>query len=250
MSCQEIQNRIIAMRSFSHDEDAQLTDETRQHVAQCSGCQKLLQTDTQFDALLHQVIHQVSAPESLESGIQWRLRQQRRARQRSRTLYWSLSAAAALLLAVSVNWYLNRPYDLSSLAVSMATLDRQHNAVSFEQLNGLQKIELIQWLKRNGFSSDIPSRIKLEHLTGASVVVIGGRKVPVLELKAGGAISRVCLLQRRFFDEKKVKQLKDDENLSSFVVTDRDDAASVGWMIVERGSAHLFIDGFFLPDGA
>lgn len=250
MSCQEIQNRIIAMRSFSHDEDALLTEETRQHVAQCSGCQKLLKTDSQFDAMLHQVMHQVSAPESLESGIQWRLRQQRRARQRSRTLYWSLAAAAALLMAISVNWYIHRPYDLSNLAVAMSQLDGQQSAVSFDPAQGQQKAELFQWLRRNGFSSEVPARLKLQFLTGASVVQIGGRKVPVLELKVGGAISRVCLLQRRFFDERKVQQLKEEDNLSSFVVADHDDAPAVGWMIVERGSAHLFIEGFFLPDGA
>lgn len=250
MNCQELHHRILALRAFTDNADAALEEDARLHVAQCAACQQLMHADQQFDAMLQQAMHQVVVPESLESVIQWRLRQQHRVRQRSRTLYWSLAAAAALLMAVTLNWYLHLPYDLSSLAVAITEINKQHSAVSFDPLQGQQKAELMQWLRQNGFSTEIPSRIKLQFLTGASVVQIGRRKVPVLELKTGGAISRVCLLQRRFFDERKIRQLKEEENVSSFVVSDREDTAAVGWMIVERGSAHLFIEGFFLPDGA
>ena len=65
---------------------------------------------------------------------------------------------------------------------------------------------LKSWLVRNGISTPIPSQLRIDRPTGAYLVNAGGRKVPVLELRSGPAVSRVFLLRARILQRRLASQ--------------------------------------------
>lgn len=249
MKCDEVQQWVIVHRSWNVEGLEVISTEITEHLAACAACQKLRQLETQFDSAVHQILHQVAIPIELESSVLWKLRRARRQRQRSRTLHWSLAAAAALLMAVCLNWYVQRPYDLARLHDAVVAIDSRRTVATYDVAKGHQTADLQQWLKRQGISTTIPNRLKLQHLTGACIVETGGRKVAVLEMRSGSSTSTICLLQRRYFNDQLQRKLQEQNSLSSFVIADTDVSESLGWMIVDQGSAHLFVDGMIPQNG-
>src|SRR5262245_10279445 len=115
MECSEVKQWLAQSRSFAKSQEDAPSVEMSEHLTQCSDCLKRWKEEQSFDGQVHRAMHEVNAPSYLEQAIEWRLRQARRQRQRSRVLYGSLAAAAAFLLAVCLNWYFQRPYDLAYL---------------------------------------------------------------------------------------------------------------------------------------
>ena len=249
MDCGKIHELLQNSRLFAASEDSDNLRTCQSHLEECQPCRELLAAEQKFDSAVHKVIHATPVPQALESSILWSLRQHQRERQRSRVLYWSMAAAAALLLAVGLNWYYQRPYDLSRLHETIALNKAPRALATYDLAQGRQPASLQQWLKRHGIAVTLPARLKLQHLSAAWIIEAGGRKIPVLELRAGSATSRICLLQRRYFNEHLQQQLATDGILSSFVIADQNESPSLGWMIVERGSAHLFVDDALNPNG-
>lgn len=249
MMCEEVQHWLLTKRSFSKNEGGTLSTELSSHLSGCLDCQAFQQREDRFDETVHQAIHELAIPPDLEKSILWKLRQVRLQRQRSRVLYWSLAAAAALVLTVCLNWYLQQPYDLERLHEVVVTGQSGRLVASYDVARGKQASDLQQWLQRQGVAAALPNRLKLQHLTAAYLVESGGRKVPVLELRAGSSTSTVCLLQRRYFNEQLKKKLQQQVSLSSYVIADSDDSDSLGWMIVDQGSAHLFVEGMVPQNG-
>lgn len=248
MTCESVEQWMIEKRAFLVDPDESMPVAVADHLQTCAACQR----QAQWEAAIHRSMHQVEVPGQLELDIQYQLRRARRERQRARTLYVSLAAAAALLLTVCLSWYIQRPYDLTKLSAAIVSMEMESRRTiasqAFAQPVNAQQLKL--WLERQGVGATIPKRLKLQCVTAAHIVDIGGRKVPVLELQVGGSAGKVCLLERRFFDEKSLRQLHDNENLSSFILADSDDSQSLGWMIVYQGSAQLFVEGTLNPNGA
>ena len=214
------------------------------HVAGCTHCQQ----EQRFDAFMRQAMRHVEPAPELASNILWQLRQRRRSAQRASTLYWSMAAAAAFFLAICLHWYVQQPYDLANLSNQVAALDLKQPANSLMPDELLEKEQLIQWFKRQGVAVTIPKRLKLQHVAALFVVESGGRKVAVLDLRLGGSTGKVCLLERRYFRADALRSLAENLSLSSFVITDSDEADTLGWMIVDRASAHLFVEGD-IPEG-
>lgn len=248
MTCESVEQWMIERRSFQVEPDESMPVAVAEHLQTCASCQR----QAQWEAAIHRSMHQVEVPGQLELDIQYQLRRARRDRQRARTLYASLAAAAALFLTICLSWYIQRPYDLTKLSAAIVSMEmeslRTIVSQTFTEPVNAQQLKL--WLERQGVGVTIPKRLKLQYVTAAHIVEIGGRKVPVLELQAGGSTSRVCLLERRYFDEKSQRQLHDSDNLASFIVADSDDSQSLGWMIVYQGSAQLFVEGTLNPNGA
>lgn len=248
--CKEVQQWLLTNRSFCRNAGEPVSTEISEHLIGCTVCQAFQQHETRFDNAVHQVMHEVAIPMELESSVLWKLRQSRRQHQRSRALYWSVAAAAALLMAICLNWYVQRPYDLARLHEVIAAGQTRRTVATYDVAKGRQAVDLQQWLKRQGVSASIPNRLKLQHLTAAYIVEAGGRKIPVLEMRVGSSTSTICLLQRRYFNEQLQKKFDDQDSLASFVIADTDRSDSLGWMIVDQGSAHLFVEGMVPQDGA
>lgn len=246
MTCIEVQNWCLesAIRRPSDCTNAPV--EVTQHLSHCAACQANLQLDEQVCSLMKQV----EVPAHGAAAVLWNLRKRRRERQRARVLYWSMSAAAALLLALLTGWYLQRPYDLGKLSQTITQLDLQRSITAHQFTAPVQKSDLKAWLQRQGVSAVIPQKLKVQYLTRAHIIEIQGRKVPVLELRAGGSTCHVCLLERRYFHEKRDRDLREHENLASHIIADSDESTSLGWMIVDQGSAMLFVEDGQLPNGA
>ena len=249
MKCEEIQSMLRTSRSWSRHADEAISSDVVEHLSACAACQLIQQQEYRFDEEVHQAMHEVAIPMELEKSILWKLRQARRQQQRSRALYWSLAAAAALLMAVCLSWYMQRPYDLARLHDTVADLGLRRTVGTYDLAKGRQPADLQQWLQRQGVSASIPNRLKMQHLIAAYIVEVGGRKVPVLELKVGSSTSTVCLLQRRYFNDQLQKKLQEQDSLTSFVIADNDNSESLGWMIVDQGSAHLFVEGMAPQNG-
>jgi hypothetical protein len=109
--------------------------------------------------------------------------------------------------------------------------------------------DLKAWLQRQGVNAVIPKKLKVQYLTTAHIIEVQGRKVPVLELRTGGSTCRVCLLERRYFPEKLDRELRELDNLASHIIADSDESSSLGWMIVDQGSAMLFVEDGQSPNG-
>ncbi|MFO0816080.1 MAG: hypothetical protein U0796_22915 [Gemmatales bacterium] len=245
MTCQEVNEWLLTHRPQQATAECHAPQDVLDHVGQCASCQQ----EQQLDAFLRRAMHQVEPSPDLAGNILWQLRQRRRSQQRAQTLYWSMAAAAAFFLAICLHWYVQQPYDLSQLSQKVAALEFKQPIASLVLEQPLPQAQLVQWFSRQGVSISIPKRLKLEHLTGLYVVESGGRKVAVLELRAGGSVSKVCLLERRFFNTRTQRDMF-DENLASFVIADSDDAETLGWMIVDKSSAHLFVEGTLPVGGA
>ncbi|MFT3878106.1 MAG: hypothetical protein QM703_00420 [Gemmatales bacterium] len=250
MMCNEVQKWLLTSRFFSKDAGESVSTEVAEHLAGCAACQTFQQHEVRFDNAVHQAMHEVAIPIGLESSVLWKLRQSRRQQQRSRVLYWSLATAAALLMTVSLNWYVQRPYDLARLHEIIAAGQIRRTVGTYDMAKGRQVADLQQWLQRQGVPASLPGRLKLQHLTAAYIVEAGGRKVPVLEMRVGSSTSTICLLQRRYFNEQLQKKFHEQDNLTSFVIADSDGSDSLGWMIVDQGSAHLFVEGMVPQNGA
>lgn len=243
MECREVREWVLTSRPFVQNEGEGAPSACKEHLAGCTQCQQYQKADQRFDDAVHAMMQAMVVPADLESRIQWRLRQERRRQQRSRVLYWSMSAAALFFFVVSINWYYQRPYDLTRLHETITGMESRRAISTYDLSHGKQPSDLQQWLNRQGIAVSLPARLKLQHLTAAYIVEAGGRKVPVLELRAGSATSKICLLHRRYFDEHVQQQMRDQGLLSSYVITDHDQSESLGWMIVEQGSAYLFVEG-------
>ncbi|HQR07183.1 MAG TPA: hypothetical protein PLN21_10195 [Gemmatales bacterium] len=249
MMCEEVQQWLLTNRSWCKDAGVFVSTEIAEHLAGCNTCQAFQKQEARFDNAVHQAMHEVAIPMELESSVLWKLRQARRQQQRSLVLYWSLAAAAAMLMAVCLNWYVQRPYDLARLHEVVAAGQTRRTVATYDVAKGRQDIDLQQWLQRQGVAVSIPSRLKVEHLTAAYIIEVGGRKIPVLEMRVGSSTSTVCLLQRRYFNEQLQKKFHDQDSLTSFVIADSADSGSLGWMIVDQGSAHLFVEGMVPQNG-
>jgi hypothetical protein len=247
MNCDEIQLRLRTSRSWSRNADEAIPTEVVEHLSTCAACRSYQEQEDRFDSEVHQMMHEVAVPMELEKSLLWKLRQARRQQQRSRALYWSMAAAAALLMAVSLNWYIQRPYDLVRLHETIVVLEFRHTVATYDLTKGSKPADLQQWLQRQGISASIPNRLKMQHLIAAYIVEVGGRKVPVLEMRVGSSTSTVCLLQRRYFNDQLQKKLQ--EQMTSIVIADNDSSESLGWMIVDQGSAHLFVEGMTPQNG-
>jgi len=249
MKCDEVQQLLIANRSWTGHANDAVSAEAVEHLLGCAACQLFQQREDRFDKEVHQAMHEVAIPMELEKSLLWKLRQDRRQRQRSRALYGSLAAAAALLMAVCLNWYVHRPYDLARLHETVAALESRRTLATYDLAKGRQPADLQQWIQRQGVSASIPNRLKMQHLIAAYIVEVGGRKVPVLEMRVGSSTSTVCLLQRRYFNDQLQRKLQEQDSLTSFVIADNDGSESLGWMIVDQGSAHLFVDDMAPQNG-
>lgn len=249
MKCNEVQQWLLTSRSWSRDAREPVSTEIGEHLAGCTDCQVFQQHESQFDHTVRQTMQEVAIPVDLENNVFWKLRQARRQQQRSRALYWSLAAAAALLLAASLNWYVQRPYDLARLHEIIAAGQIRRTVATYDIAKGRQAVDLQQWLQRQGVSISIPNRLKLRHLTAAYIIEAGGRKIPVLEMRVGSSSSVICLLQRRYFNEPLQKKFHEQDILTSFVIADADGSDSLGWMIVDQGNAHLFVEGMVPQNG-
>lgn len=247
--CNEVQQWLFTSRSFSKDAGEAVSTELIEHLAGCTACQAFQQQESRFDISVHQAMHEVTIPMELENSVLWKLRQTRRQQQRSRVLYWSLAAAAALLMAFSLNWYVERPYDLPRIHEAIAAGQTRRTGATYDIAKGRLAVDLQQWLQRQGVAASIPNRLKLQHLTAAYIVEAGGRKIPVLEMRVGSSTSTICLLQRRYFNEQLQKNFYDQDSQTSFVIADSDGSDSLGWMIVDQGSAHLFVEGMVPQNG-
>lgn len=249
MTCSEWKQWLTTYRAFAPAEGDALTSDALAHSASCPPCQEQFAHQTQCDETIRTAMQQVVLPVHGQDQVFWKLQQQRRQHSRSKALYWSVAAAAALLLAVSVNWYLQRPYDLHHLQDAVAAIDQGRVLASYDVAQHPRSTDLQQWLSRHGIAITVPARLKLHLLSNAYVIDSGGRKVAVLEMRLGTTTSRICLLQRRFFSEAQQRKLFEQDHFMSFVVADQQDAESLGWMIVDQGSAHLFVDGLQPHDG-
>lgn len=249
MNCQEVQQWISHSRAFAADQVESLSPELITHLESCAACKQLHQQEIRFDQAVHAAMHEVTVPMDAEKVMQWRLRQARRQRQRTRVLHWTLAAAAVFALVVSLVWYLQRPYDLARLHEAIQSIETRRPVATYVISQARQQGDLQQWLKRQGVATAIPSRLKLQYLTAAYIVEIGGRKVAVLELAAGSSTSKVCLLQRRYFNETLQQRWQEQAVLSSVVISDHEQSESLGWMIVDQGSAHLFVEGLVPQNG-
>jgi hypothetical protein len=250
MTCGSVKDWLLQSRAFATTEVEAASAEVVDHLATCPACQAFQQQDIQFDKVVHAAIQQVTVPISLAEQINWQLRVARRQRQRSRTLHWSMAAAASFLLALFLGWYVQRPYDLVRLHDSIDGIELRRFGAEYVPDSQKQPGDLKQWLQRQGVAVSIPARLKLQHLSSAYLVESAGRKVAVLEMRAGSSTSKICLLQRRYFNERQQQHLIEQGALSSFVIADHDDSDSIGWMIVDQGSAHLFVDGMLPVNGA
>lgn len=246
MTCDQVQRWMEEHRPFAQAKGNRIPVSTSQHVESCSTCQR----QWQWELAVHHAMHNVAVPDQLEQELQHSLCRVRRERQRARVLYASMAAAAVLLLTLALNWYLQQPYDLAKLSSIVSSLENQRPIASLVVTQPVRIHDLKQWLERQGVNASIPQRIKLQYVTSLQLVEMAGRKVAVLDLQAGGITSKVCLLERRFFNEKSMRQLHDSDNLTSFIISDNDESATLGWMIVEPSSAHLFVEGPLNPNGA
>ena len=250
MKCQEVQQWLLLSRAFAEGHEKPAPVELSQHLVNCVDCKNLQQQEVWYDQAIHEAMHKVTIPVDLERQVLWRLRQARRQQQRARVLYGTLAAAAAFIIAICLGWYIQRPYDLARLHEAIQGIESRQTSSTYIPGQGKQPGDLQLWLKRQGVASSLPARLKLQHLTAAYLVEIGGRKVAVLEMRAGSSTSMVCLLQRRLFNEQLQQQMRDQAILSSVVISDHEHSESLGWMIVDQGSAHLFVDGMVPQNGA
>lgn len=250
MKCEDVKQWLEGSRTFAKGSEEGLSNEISEHLVACPECTLQRQREDQFDHSIHRVIQDLVIPAQLEKSILWRLRQARRQRQRAWVVYGSLAAAAAFLMALCLNWYFQRPYDLAYLQEALNGIELRRNIVRHDIVAGASAAELKQWLSRQGIAASIPARLKLSCVKTAYVVETSGRKVAVLELQSGTSTSKVCLLQRRYFNEPWQRQMREQSALSSFVIADHDQSESLGWMIVDQGSAHLFVEGTLPHNGA
>jgi hypothetical protein len=238
MTCQELQLWCHESAARRPGDLASAPSDVSEHLSNCAACQASLKLDQH----ICEQIKQVDLPTDGVATMLWNVRRRQREWQRARVLYWSMSAAAALLLAVMLGWYFQRPYDLNTLVSKVNQIDVQ-KVVSSQQFPApIQAADLKAWLNRQGLTPEIPKKLRLQFLTAAYIIEVQGRKVAVLELRTGGNISRVCLLERRYFPESLHRQLKEEDNLASHIIADSDDSNGLGWMIVNQGSAMLFVD--------
>jgi hypothetical protein len=162
-------------------------------------------------------------------------------------LFTSVASAAALFVAVSLGWYQNRPYDLASLHEAVEWVDQGQPVARFDPGATPTPAALQSWLSRNGVSTPVPARLRIRHLAGACIVNVSGRKVALLELRDVTSLTRVFLLERRYFSEGLRQQLYHRDNVVSYVVADDAESSSLGWMIVDQGTPNQFVDGD-MPD--
>lgn len=245
MTCVEVQSWCLESATRRPSDGANAPVEITEHLAQCAACQASLRLDEQVCTL----IKQVEVPVDGASTLLWNLRKRRREQQRARVLYWSMSVAAAALLAVMVGWYLQRPFDLNHLAQTVSQFEIKRTITSHTFPAPVQMADLKAWLQRQGVNAVIPKKLKVQYLTTAHIIEVQGRKVPVLELRTGGSTCRVCLLERRYFPERLDRELREQDNLASHIIADSDESSSLGWMIVDQGSAMLFVEDGQLPNG-
>lgn len=236
MTCQEAQQWIRCNRLFATGLGDGESTALAEHLLGCSSCTDAMDREEAFDAAVRPVLLDVSVPTDLSQRIGWALRQERRARQRRISLYASLAAAALLCIALSVGWYFQRPYDLSRLQEQSGNV-----LAKFDPPAQGRERALAKWLQRQGVAATTPTQLKLQFLTSAYVVEVSGRKVAVLELNKPGSASRVYLLQRKYFNEKKCQELE-QEGIVSRIVADRNDSLSLGWMVIDQGSGNVFLD--------
>jgi hypothetical protein len=242
MECRHVQELIRCNRRFAGGLSDGDRDAVREHLLRCPGCAAYGDREAAFDTAVRPVMLDVAVPIQLQERILRAMRKARRARQRRRVLYASLVAAAALFLAITLGWYSQRPYDLRALQEEVDRLEQGQPADRYELPMNPSRAGLKSWLVRNGISTPIPSQLRLDRLTGAYLVHAGGRKVPVLELRSGPAVSRVFLLERRFFSEGLRRKLYDGDNVVSFIVADPA-SNGLGWMITDPSTASQFVDG-------
>ncbi|HMO35329.1 MAG TPA: hypothetical protein PKA06_04740 [Gemmatales bacterium] len=245
MTCQEFQNWCYESADCRPSRLAAAPQEITAHWNTCSACQAVWQTEEK----VRERIQQVEVPAGNISQVVWAVRKRRREMQRARVLYWSLSAAAVLLLSVLVHWYVQQPYDLARLASTVQQLDSRKGVQSQVFIPPVQPEALRAWLTRQGISADIPAKLRLQYLTAAHIIEIQGRKVAVLELRTEGNLCRVCLLERRYFRDALDEKLREQDNLASRILADSQDSTSLGWMLLQQGSALLFLDDS-IPNGA
>lgn len=245
MTCADVQRWCLESAVHRPSDCTNAPVEITEHLSHCASCQASLQLDEHVCTLMKQV----EVPAHGTEVVLWNLRKRRRERQRARVLYWSMSAAAALLLAVMTGWYLQRPYDLSKLSQTIALLDVNQATTTHHFTIPVQKADLKAWLQRQGVNAVIPYKLKVQFVTRAHIIEIQGRKVPVLELRTGGSTCHVCLLERRYFQEKRDRDLREHENLASHIIADNDESTSLGWMIVNQGSAMFFVEDGQVPNG-
>jgi len=241
MDCKQAQDWIRSERRFADgltEVDQAALDA---HLASCAACQAYQLRERAFDTAVRPEMLDVPIPPALSSRLQWALRRDRRAGQRARTLYAAAAAAALLFVGLGVGWYLHRPYDLASLYNSAEWLDSAQVTATYDMDQGPDGLK--PWLGRNGVSTAVPQRLRLRHLAGAWIVKSGGRKVALLELREGTSLSRVFLLDSRYYSDALRRDLVASENVQSYVVADHPDSPSLGWMIVDQGTPQQFVDG-------
>jgi hypothetical protein len=241
MQCKEAQDWIRGERRFAdgladHDQAA-----LEQHVSACPACQVYRERERAFDAALRPVLLDVEVPVALPERIQWALRRDRRARQRAWSLYGAVAAAAVLIGALGVGWYVNRPYDLMAMHAATEWLENEQMLAQDSDLR--EREGLARWLQQHGVSGEVPSKLRVQHLIRAYLVKIEGRTVPLLELREGNSISRVFLLDRRYFSESQQFKLYSKQNVMSYVIADDPESSRIGWMIVDQGNPQQFVDG-------
>jgi hypothetical protein len=234
MTCQEAKQLIRCHRLFADGLGDGDSTALAEHLLSCAACSEAMDREEAFDAAVRPAILEVSIPANLAQNIYWALRRIRRARQRRLTLYASLAAAAALCLALSTGWYYQRPYDLTRLQEQSANV-----LAKFEPPSEGRDRALTEWLQRQGIAATMPSRLKLQYLTGAYVTEVNGRKVVVLELNKPGSAIRVYLLQRKYFDERQRQELE-QEGIVSKVIADGNESPSLGWIVIDQGSDQAF----------
>jgi hypothetical protein len=244
MDCRQAHELIRCERRFADGLSAGDAAALRAHVAACPACQGVQAGEAAFDAAVRPVMVAVVVPSELPEGIRWNLRRAQRARQRARTLYTSLAAAAVLFVGVGLGWYSTRPYDLPGLYQALDNVDRGQPVPRFDPgATFPNHAGVNSWLARNGVSTAVPERLRIRHLAGAYIVSAGGRKVAVLELRDATSVSRVFLLERRYFSEGMQRKLYDEDNVNSYVIADHYESPALGWMIVGQGTPNQFVDG-------
>lgn len=246
MECKEAQNLIRCERRFADG----LAEPDRvalgEHLAACAACAAYRERERAFDEAVRPAMLGVEIPVALPERIHWALRRDRRARQRRWALITSVAAAALLFVALSVGWYVNRPYDLAALRGVAEWVDDEQVVARYDASQGSEGLG--PWLEKHHVPTPVPQRLRLQHLYNAYIVKVGGRRVPVLEFREGASLSKVFLLDSQYYRESSRRHLLAERNVMSYVIVDHPEARGLGWMIVGQGSPQQFVDGE-LPEG-
>lgn len=249
MNCQQAQQWISGQRLFAQGLEEADASALAEHLSACPSCTAAMDREELFDSSTGRLMNLVEIPDQLEKNILWSMRRARRAKQRRTVLFASLAAATLLWVAISLGWYANRPYDLLKLQDTAWLLEKQRIKARFDPQSDGGLSALTGWLRSQGVDAPIPTQIKKQYVTAAYIVETDGRKIPILEMTVGNSACRVLLVQRRFFSDRQRQDLQ-EAGMASKVIADHDESSTLGWMIIDQGSAQNFLEESVPNSGA